>query len=650
MPATKVAKPPVPQGAVPIASVPNVGRKVSGLGSSLRKAMILRGERIVLAGCVFGALVLSGLGLRRLPFGSSPADLKSEAEKVLKDVEAAKPPAKLTKDLAKTPDVKTLLAIATKDVDKRNYQMPPLRLPFEERQPRRGKPQVLPVENLLTSAGHGPIAIKGASATIPTRRPAVRPSTADEKPAAGSDAERMQKVLELRKKRAEERAKLRGPTKASKPPKKETKSVEEPVMAKVEPKEKPLLSQAPEGAHLEERSWVCLVGAIPYVRQMDEYEHTFRDAFYQSPERDIPHYTLPQVERAEVVGGRRLPWQPIRVISALEDHAGWATDYPEQIDPRLVDPDLTEPLPPLVSTNYDVSAVSHPQVKVVRIAKRKPEAPPSETASPSAIKEEKKQSQPIIGGLRDKKSDAPALSSSGTKNSPPGSVDKALEEPPEERFAYRLFRYFDFDVQPGKTYCYRVKLVALNPNYELPQRLLIEPASAGKLLLQSKWSSSPPPVSVVRGTRLLAGAIGVDESDIALSEPITKILVRFFDFATSTQVITLLDAVRGSVLNQSGVPAPVAESESSPGKRSGKPAETPRIDVTTDAILLDLFGGEAISGQRDRKVPAHVLVLDKFGNFKTLVQSDDAYTYEAELAAAQEVAASINSVTEQARK
>jgi hypothetical protein len=653
LPATNVAKPPVPQGAVPVARGPDLGRKVGGLGSSLRKVLILRGERIVLAGCVFGALVLCALGLRRLPYGNSAADLKSEADKVLKDVDSAKTPAKLTKDLAEMPDLKTLQAAAANDVDKRIYKMSPLRLPLEERQPRRGEPDVLPLENLLASAGHGPIAVKGAAATAPTTRSTVRTSPADEKPTASSDAERMQKLLELRKKRAEERAKLRGPARNSKPPKKETKPAEEPVVVKVEPKEKALLSQTPEGSHLEVRSWVCLVGAIPYVRQIDEYERTFRDALYQSPERDIPHYTLPQIERAEVVGGRRLPWQPVRVINALEDHASWATDYPEPIDPRLVDPELTEPLPPLVLANYDTSAVSHPQVEVVRIEKPKPEAPSEEQAAPAATKGEKKQPRPIIGSLRDKKNDAPAEASAGAKNSLATPVDKVPDEPPEERIAYRLFRYIDFDVQPGKTYCYRVKLVALNPNYELPKRFLTESSSAGKLLLETEWSPPCRPVSVVRGTRLLAGAIGVEETDLTAPEPITKILVRFFDFATSTQVVTLLEAVRGSVLNQPSVPLPVAETEPAVNKRPGKPdkaADAVTIDVNTDAVVLDLFGGEAIVGQRDRRTPCHVLVLDKFGGFKTLVQSDDAYTYEADLPAAQSVAATAKPATEQARK
>ncbi|HET6881167.1 MAG TPA: hypothetical protein VFI31_13485 [Pirellulales bacterium] len=175
------------------------------------------------------------------------------------------------------------------------------------------------------------------------------------------------------------------------------------------------------------------------------------------------------------------------MIAALEDHANWAADYPESSDERLIDPDLTEPLPPLVSVNFNQQEINHPRVKVV-VVETPPSAddnaladaaaadPKSKTASPA-----KKPAAPIFG-LRDKKPAADKSPPEKTAPEKPAEEEKKEQKPsgppPTEIVRYRLFRFFDFDVQPGKTYCYRVKLVALNPNYELPARYLANgPAS-----------------------------------------------------------------------------------------------------------------------------------------------------------------------------
>ncbi|HWB10303.1 MAG TPA: hypothetical protein VG826_13820 [Pirellulales bacterium] len=649
----------MPTGTKPLPRGVPAHSNFGSAASRLRKALILRGEKFVLAGCVVGALVLCGLGFQRLPYGKSPADLKAEADKALADLEGGKPPAKQIKGLAKGPDLKALQSTVSTEIDRRAYAVSPLRIPVQNRNLRRGEPKVLPLQRLLASAGHGPIAIKGAvpTPTAATSTAAASPRAAgpEEKPLS-DEQQRFQKLQEMRKKLAEERAKARGPSRTPKTTKKETKPVEEPVVVKTEPKEKPLLSETPAGSHLEERSWVCLVGVIPYTRQVDEYERAFDNALFQSAERDVPHYSLPQIERAEIVGGRRLPWRPVHVIGALVDHANWAVDYPEPVDPRLKDPDLTEPLPPLVLANYESASISHPQVKVDVIRKPKPVEPAGEEKAEegaSRAGEEKKKS-PRIFRLSDKKPEAPAEGAGKTPdNQSTAAPEKPKEEPPEERIVNRLFRFFDFDVQPGKVYSYRIKLVAINPNYELPRRLLARPDAAQELFVEAKWSLPSPPVAVVRGTRLLASGIDYAENESSAPEPMAKILVRFFDFATSLQAFALFDATRGTVLNQAGVRVPLPEPEPPAEKRPGKPEkppEAPTIDVNTDAVVLDLFGGDALAGRKDRKVPSHVLVVDRFGGFKTLLQANDAYTFEADLPAAQAAAAVTKPVSEQARK
>ncbi|HQU45940.1 MAG TPA: hypothetical protein PK867_24210, partial [Pirellulales bacterium] len=261
--------------------------------------------------------------------------------------------------------------------------------------------------------------------------------------------------------------------------------------------------------------------------------------------------------------------------------------------------------------------------------------------------------------LRDKKpGSAPDTGSPSNDAGKPGHPANAKEEAPvpvEERIVYRLFRFFDFNVEPGKTYCYRVKLVALNPNYELPARLLARPTSADELFLEAKWSAPTPSVAVVAGTRLLAGGITFGEDATATPDPTVRILVRFFDFATSRRVNTLFEATRGAVLNEAGVHLEAADTGPKNKKRPGKPdkkkpVETPTIDVRTDAMVVDFFGGDDLAGKTGGKVPSHVLVVDPLGGFKTLVEADDAQTFVADLPAAQSAGGPAQPAAEQARK
>jgi hypothetical protein len=52
------------------------------------------------------------------------------------------------------------------------------------------------------------------------------------------------------------------------------------------------------------------------------------------------------------------------------------------------------------------------------------------------------------------------------------------------------------------------------------------------------------------------------------------------------------------------------------------------VNFETDAVVLDMFGGEKLAGTR--KVPGHLLVLDNDGEFKTLIQASDSAMYETE--------------------
>lgn len=79
-----------------------------------------------------------------------------------------------------------------------------------------------------------------------------------------------------------------------------------------------------------------------------------------------------------------------------------------------------------------------------------------------------------------------------------------------------LFRYFDFDLNPGETYKYRVRLVVRNPNFQRPIEEVVLPAVAEGETRSTPWSNETAAVTAeqdvyyflhsVRPPRGIAGA------------------------------------------------------------------------------------------------------------------------------------------------
>lgn len=75
---------------------------------------------------------------------------------------------------------------------------------------------------------------------------------------------------------------------------------------------------------------------------------------------------------------------------------------------------------------------------------------------------------------------------------------------------YRLFRYFDFTVEPGKSYQYRVSLGLKNPNYLLADRFLTKEEATTKrqLDIYTEFSAPSGKVAVNSNARILAQGVG----------------------------------------------------------------------------------------------------------------------------------------------
>ena len=133
---------------------------------------------------------------------------------------------------------------------------------------------------------------------------------------------------------------------------------------------------------------------------------------------------------------------------------------------------------------------------------------------------------------------------------------------------YLLFRFFDFDVQPGKQYVYRVRLVLRNPNYKksgVKPAWLKDVKLAEDQYLKTKWSdgSDPAPmISVPGGTSILA----VSVTNKATREHLGRILVTKWSKKHGIEAFDKLDNVQhGTVVDFSKAFKPSDQANAGPG-------------------------------------------------------------------------------------
>jgi hypothetical protein len=643
-------------------------------------------EKIVFGGFVVAFLLISWSAFKLKPYDKTPENLKKTADEVSQQVESKTPPEKFD-GLPSVPDFTDLGAVGPAAVDPRFYAVTPMNLPYEERQELRKEPKFLALLDLQSYAGFGGIAIgesgklernvnfgSGAGdpmggSYMPSSDAAMPPGdmmgSSYQPPGYGSDptaggsmpgyggggsmpgygggggpmgpggggamgpgygGNQRQRQPSARERRLQKEAERRAAAAA--------KAAQKP-RPKPQSAEKIALADAPAGSHVEGRHWICLVGAIPYFKQLNEYQNTFRDARQYDIKRDYPRYVLPRIERAEVHGNKVGKWEELDLEEAVDDLYKWAAEYPEVVDKQFLDPDLTEPLPPLVFANHDKEKVVHPLTKVM------PQKPVVEDEEKN---EKKQRPRSLTGGARggSRMGARPGMGPGyggyggyGGMQGQTGSMAPLVE--------YRLFRFFDFKVESGKSYRYRVKLVLRNPNAGVPPRFVENKDYTKGDSREADWSEPSPEVTVIAGNRLLAGTVSPGRS-----EPTGHLLAKLFDSDLAAEIRRIFDISRGSVLNE-----PQAKVSLREGNNNSKP-KAATLDFLTNAVVLDMFGGEKIPGARAKsvrdeppKVPGHFLVLDNDGDLRTLAQPTDAGMYETEAEEAEQQRASAENADNQ---
>jgi hypothetical protein len=199
-----------------------------------------------------------------------------------------------------------------------------------------------------------------------------------------------------------------------------------------------------------------------------------------------------------------------------------------------------------------------------------------------------------------------------------------------------LLRFFDFSVEPGKKYKYRVRLVLSDPNMgQGIEKSMLAPAVQDRLAKLAQMArTNNKPISQVRyiddwsaPSRTvgipIAGSVKLAEAKPTASgrvsdEPTVKLLVESFEVDASGNAIqaeALRDFRRGYVANF------VEKDQKYLGPGGVWIDELESFNFFTGMTVVDMNGGEALG--KDATAPARVLIMDPAGELHIRSEMDD---------------------------
>jgi hypothetical protein len=215
-----------------------------------------------------------------------------------------------------------------------------------------------------------------------------------------------------------------------------------------------------------------------------------------------------------------------------------------------------------------------------------------------------------------------------------------------------LFRFFDFTVQPGKHYRYRVRLTLANPNYGISARYLDREELAKDRYIETDWSEPTDVISVPRDSRLLVGP--VKSSRYVTVEPSATVMLIHFDEMTGDESsVEKAEILRGQLANyieeiekkpppgtmlgmdammmdaaggaDAMMPGPPGPRPRQRERRTNQPeVEKEKIEYRTGQLVLDMTGGDSLPGRdRDLTEPGKVLLFDADGNLVVRIELND---------------------------
>jgi hypothetical protein len=453
-----------------------------------------------------------------------------------------------------------------------------------------------------------------------------------------------------------------------------------------------------DGAERIETSyWAVVVAKVPIREQFKRYRDALANARSYDPEADYPQYVGYIVERAEVLPGQPLQFKRVRVYDGQrKDLAGrgiaplvsskvlddvtndWAEISEEVVSERYLDPDglLAFPLPPLVGKDWGKD-VTHPDIPLAwdDEALNEEEQPedPVEEAAPAEVDErelllggssaEEGGRRRSAGGREDMRSRGGGRGAEASRGGrgmayqPRGGRGGA--DPRAGRFgsrsgrgeagrgggpgarpdvAYWLLRFFDFSVEPGKKYKYRVRMVMADVNNTSPSGLgrvlskdALDPtvltrqskaaeARGGKPLpvRYTEWSVPSQTVGIPLAGDVRVAAVRPATDRLFNDEPRVTLMVRAYgvdDKGQAFQAAKEEDTFRrGYVANMTSDVEVLVD--------RGRYVDLLRsFPFRTGVTIVDIEGGDRLT--RDISAPAQALLMDTAGGLYVRKETAD---------------------------
>ncbi len=459
------------------------------------------------------------------------------------------------------------------------------------------------------------------------------------------------------------------------------------------------------------RSIIVAKFLIPFKKQWQEYEDALKgNPQYVNEQRDMPKYVFFKVERADVTDDPNadpatLKWELQGTNAALKlpfaKGAEWASIPQELIDPAAIAaPEqlasghptmlLTLPVPPVLLSDVKKLA-GHSEINWAMTGygpegsgmDRTTEGP--EDVAPEGPEGPENPENALTGaggvggyGPMGERGGGYTGGGGGSGYGPPGGYGGGYGAGggyggnTAVLPTYKLFRYVDFDVQPGRMYRYRVALTLEDPNHpRLPDAMAtaggpsggygaggpgaeygggtgsstIEPNPASldkdvearlRELAKSEkkngdrrmwyretdWSEPSPVVQLPEPVKYLGGAVvaarptQVGTAYLTLNEPLAKTIVVDLDDRYAAEVFAEEEVQRGSVLNFTK------------DAEALHPLKLEFVDLKdhtfeTDALVVDIKGGEKLPGGDVKNpifAPGEIALIDHSG--RLVVQSE----------------------------
>jgi hypothetical protein len=186
---------------------------------------------------------------------------------------------------------------------------------------------------------------------------------------------------------------------------------------------------------------------------------------------------------------------------------------------------------------------------------------------------------------------------------------------------YWLLRFFDFSVEPGKRYKYRVKLVLADPNHQLPANMLapsvLDRKDRKDHRFVEEWSDPTPTVGIPLAGSAKLAKVKLPAPGNFNDEPSATLLVESFDVDAENNAIQAareVDLRRGSVANLT------ARKQEYLGPDGTWIDEVESFKFHTGITVLDMAGGESMGRET---LPAKVLLMGPHGEMYVRNEIDD---------------------------